>query len=69
MSEKPVYCIQCRWLHAWGGSRPPAIYDCVHPQNLRRSIGKKWLGDVWSWPSKSPQKLNRHNNCPWYEAK
>jgi len=63
IDKKLVFCIDCRWfLFGEYG----LIKDCRYPLNVTKKI--TWLEAIDEY-IKTPQELNRDNNCTWFADK
>jgi hypothetical protein len=69
--REKVYCKECLHIR-WSGRTlftETNIYECKHPNNI------KDLGGCWYKPAtitsckRKPKKINKKNNCLWYEKK
>ena len=61
-----TFCNTCKHLTVGGGMTEPPIYDCMSPLNCKKK--HNWLQE-WLVPKVHPKKLNKNNNCGWFEAK
>lgn len=60
------FCHECKHLDVGGGLTEPAIYDCMAPENCKKK--HNWMMK-WLVPKVKPKKINKDNDCGWWEAK
>ena len=62
-----VHCCDCNHLKECSFSYYEySTYECHHPNNC---IEKHTWHQKWFTPKKHPKKINKHNNCQWFEKK
>jgi len=60
-----VFCKDCKHYLYDDDPQLPS-YWCAAPKNCTDVIK---YDRIYLRPKKKPRKLNKNNNCPWYEAK
>ena len=60
-----VFCIECKHFKNTGYISDPGRDYCKHPEN---KINKYHWCYKWFRTKRHPKKINKYNNCSWYEA-
>lgn len=63
---KKKYCIKCRYLDIPPNGGDNQKYVCFAPENME--VKHTWLKRIYTHV-KSPEKINKNNNCQWYTEK
>jgi len=61
-----VICVECKYFENISGLCEPGDDYCNHPNNLiyRHNWRNRWTKQI-----RHPRKINKTNDCEWYEAK
>ena len=65
MNNKKIYCKDCMFLerNGLGGN----LYNCSYPDNTKMIKINYWYWQEYRNKYKrTPQKINKHNNCKWF---
>jgi len=65
-SEKTPVCSQCHHYVEDCDYKETVVEQCEAPENTK--VKMTWRSEEKSY-LKHPKKINKHNNCPWFELK